>query len=155
MRSPRHRRSNLEEALAQLVSRPLTHQKLAGLAVRTRRPVAPQAILLLAVTLLKVVTPVKVAALGVMAPLQELQVTPLYQVVAQVEVEAEIWAEQTPPLDQVVAHLEVFIHGTCGAFMAEGTSQLYQTLLEEKRVMFRGIACMFHIAHTCPPTLLP
>ena len=107
MRSPRHRRSNLEEALAQLVSSPLTHQKLAGLAVRTRRPVAPQAILLLAVTLLWVVTPVKVAALGVMAPLQELQVTPLYQVVAQVEVEAEVWAEHTPPLDQVVAHLEV------------------------------------------------
>jgi len=53
------------------------------------------------------VAPVKVAALGVMAPLQELQVTPLYQVVAQLEVEAEVRAEQPPPLDQVVAHQEV------------------------------------------------
>ena len=63
--------------------------------------------LLLAVILLKVVAPVKVAALGVMAPLQELQVTPLDQVVAQLEVEVEVRAEQPPPLDQVVAHLEV------------------------------------------------
>ena len=53
------------------------------------------------------VAPVKVAALGVMAPLQELQVTPLDQVVAQLEVEVEVRAEQPPPLDQVVAHLEV------------------------------------------------
>ena len=61
---------------------------------------------LLEVTLLKVVAPAKVAALG-MAPLQELQVTPVDQVVAQLEVEVEVRAEQPPPLDQVVAHLEV------------------------------------------------
>ena len=54
----------------------------------------------LEVILLKVVAPVKVSALGAMAPLQELKVTPLEVVAPRKELKAA-------PLDQVVAHLEV------------------------------------------------
>ena len=96
--SPGNRRSSLEVALAQLVSRSLPHQTLGKLALQEDRLIAPQAVLRSVSPLLKVVALLEefeviapvVAVLEVLALLEEVEVAPLQAVVALLEEEATV-----------------------------------------------------------------